>query len=73
MAYLLVNPLTCQLVNLKFRQRVDFITRVTLSRAFCFRSLGFQQQSLGKIYDTLSIFMCKPESGIDMLLNDACA
>lgn len=27
MAYLLVNPLTCQLVNLKFRQRVDFITR----------------------------------------------
>ena len=36
------------LVNLKFCQRVDFITRVTLFCAFCFRSLGFQQQSLGK-------------------------
>ena len=43
-ANLPVNPLTCQLVNLKFRQRVDFITRVTLFCAFCFRSLGFQQR-----------------------------
>ena len=59
MAYLLVNPLTCQIVNLKFRQRVD-----TLFCAFCFRSLGFQQQSLGKIYDTVFMFMCKPESEI---------
>lgn len=65
MAYLLVNPLTCQLVNLKFCQRVDFITRVTLFCAFCFRSLGFLQQLLGKIYDTVFMFMCKPESEIE--------
>lgn len=39
--------------------------------AFCFRSLGFQQQSLGKIYDTVFMFMCKPESEIDKLWNDA--
>lgn len=53
------------LVNLKFCQRVDFITRVTLFCIFCFRSLGFQQQSLGKIYDTVFMFMCKPKSEIE--------
>lgn len=58
---------------MKFHQRVDFTTRVTLFCAFCLRSLGFQQQSLGKIYDTVPIFMCKPGSEIDMLLNGACA
>ncbi len=50
---------------MKFHQRVDLITRVALFCAFCFRSLGFQQQSLGKIYDTVFMFMCKPESEIE--------
>lgn len=61
------------LVNLKFRQRVDFITRVTLFGAHLLQKFRLQWRWWGKIYDTLSIFMCKPESEIDMLLNGACA
>ena len=52
---------------MKFHQCVDFITRVTLFCAFCFRSLGFQQRLLGKIYDTVFMFMCKPESEIEVV------
>lgn len=58
------------LVNLKFRQRVDFITRVTLFCAFCFRSLGFQQQSLGK-YTTRFSCLCANQRARLKLWNDA--
>lgn len=59
------------LVNLKFCQRVDFITRVTLFGAHLFQKFRLQWRWLGKIYDTVPIFMCKSESGIDMLWNGA--